>query len=199
MFTGIIECTGSIQSISPIETGAALWVTSSFSQDTVIGESVAINGTCLTVTEKRDDAMRFDILQQTLNITNLGDLQAAQIVNLERSLRVGDRLSGHFVQGHVDGCGKVITYQKEGQDHRLVVSIPQEFHHLLAPKGSISINGTSLTIAENEKGDITLWIIPHTHEITSLSSIQEGDRVNLEFDMIAKHVAQLLPHLASKQ
>ncbi len=198
MFTGIIECTGSIESVEPVETGAVFWVKSAFAQDTEIGESVAVNGACLTVTEKGDDAMRFDILQQTLKITNLGDLQAGQVVNLERSLQVGDRLSGHFVQGHVDGCGLVRTYEKSGQDHRLVISIPQEFQHLLAPKGSISINGTSLTVAEINQGEITLWIIPHTHEITSLSSIREGDRVNLEFDMIAKHVAQLLPHLTSE-
>jgi len=196
MFTGIVEECGSVKELSPIATGAELWVRSSFSNEVELGESVAVNGACLTVTEVVDGAMRFDLLHETLRLTNLGDCAPDSPVNLERSLRIGDRLSGHFVQGHVDACAEVIEYSQSGQDHQLVVSLPSEFAHLMVHKGSICVNGISLTVAELEKDRFTLWIIPHTHEVTSLSAIQKGSRVNLEFDLLAKHIARITEQAA---
>lgn len=191
MFTGIVEECGTVVVLNPIEKGAELWVRSTFTDEVVLGESVAVNGACLTVTEVKDGAMRFDLLHETLRLTNLGELTPGAPVNLERSLRIGDRLSGHFVQGHVDDCSEVLGYEKVGQDHRLIVSLPEEFRHLVVHKGSICVNGISLTIAELEDGKFTLWIIPHTHEITSLRSVKAGGRVNLEFDLLAKQIARL--------
>jgi len=191
MFTGIVEECGEVADLTPVETGAVLRVRSSFGGDVALGESVAVNGACLTVTEVVDGAMRFDLLHETLRLTNLDDLAAGDPVNLERSLRIGDRLSGHFVQGHVDACAEVTAYEKVGQDHRLEVALPAEFSHLLVHKGSICVNGISLTIAELGKERFTLWIIPHTHEVTSLRSVEKGSRVNLEFDLLAKHIARI--------
>lgn len=191
MFTGIVEECGEVSQFTPVETGAELWVHSSFSREVAMGESVAVNGACLTVTEVADGAMRFDLLHETLRLTNLGDVKPFSPVNLERSLRIGDRLSGHFVQGHVDACAEVLSYLQEGQDHRLTVSLPSEFAHLMVHKGSICVNGISLTVAELETDSFTLWIIPHTHEVTSLKAVQAGTRVNLEFDLLAKHIARL--------
>ncbi len=135
--------------------------------------------------------MRFDLLHETLRLTNLGDLAAVDPVNLERSLRIGDRLSGHFVQGHVDACAEIIAYEEVGQDHQFTVALPKEFAHLMVQKGSVSVNGISLTVADLQEDRFTLWIIPHTHEVTSLKVARVGSRVNLEFDMLAKHIARI--------
>lgn len=191
MFTGIVEECGEVVSLKPVETGAELWVTSSFVEEVALGESVANNGACLTVTEVKDRAMRFDLLHETLRLTNLGELKTGDPVNLERSLRIGDRLSGHFVQGHVDACAEVLAYEKVGQDHRFTVALPAEFAHLMVHKGSICVNGISLTVAELHQDRFVLWIIPHTHEVTSLKSVVAGSRVNLEFDLLAKHIARM--------
>lgn len=191
MFTGIIEECGEVLSLKPVETGAELWVKASFIGEVALGESVANNGACLTVTAVKGGAMRFDLLHETLRLTNLGDLTPGDPVNLERSLRVGDRLSGHFVQGHVDACAAVLAYDRVGQDHCLTVALPQEFAHLIVHKGSICVNGISLTAAELHEDRFVLWIIPHTHEVTSLKSVVTGSKVNLEFDLLAKHLAKI--------
>ncbi len=191
MFTGIVEEKGTVAALQQVETGAQLRVQSSFTGEVELGESVAVNGACLTVTTVEDDVMVFDLLHETLRLTNLGELKSGSPVNLERSLRIGDRLSGHFVQGHVDACAKVIRYDRVGQDHQLVVSLPEEFARLMVHKGSICVNGISLTVAELGESDFTIWIIPHTHEVTSLSVVEAGSRVNLEFDMLAKHIERL--------
>lgn len=191
MFTGIVETCGEVVAMKPVETGAELWVASPFVGEVALGESVANNGACLTVTEVRDGAMRFDLLHETLRLTNLGDLRPGDPVNLERSLRVGDRLSGHFVQGHVDACAEVVGYERSGQDHRFTVALPPEFAHLIVHKGSICVDGISLTVAELHPDRFVLWIIPHTHEVTNLHSVKTGSRVNLEFDLLAKHLARL--------
>lgn len=191
MFTGIVEECGEVTALKSVETGAELWVKSSFSGEVVLGESVAVNGACLTVTEVADGAMRFDLLHETLRLTNLGALETDSPVNLERSLRIGDRLSGHFVQGHVDTCAEVLKYEQVGRDHEFTVSLPEEFRHLVVQKGSICVNGISLTVADLSDGRFTLWIIPHTHEITSLRAVKTGSKVNLEFDLLAKQIARL--------
>ena len=191
MFTGIVETCGEVAALKSVATGAQLWVKAPFTAEVALGESVANNGACLTVTEARDGAMRFDLLHETLRLTNLGDLAPGDPVNLERSLRIGDRLSGHFVQGHVDACAEVIGYERVGNDHRFSVALPREFAHLVVPKGSICVNGISLTVAELHHDRFVLWIIPHTHELTNLHSVTTGSRVNLEFDLLAKHLARL--------
>ncbi len=191
MFTGIVETCGSVAALQPVATGAELWVKAPFATEVALGESVANNGTCLTVTEIREGAMRFDLLHETLRLTNLGGLVPGDPVNLERSLRVGDRFSGHFVQGHVDACSEVIAYERIGNDHRLSIALPREFAHLVVPKGSICVDGISLTIAELHDEHFVLWIIPHTHRVTTLRSVRIGSRVNLEFDLLAKHIARL--------
>lgn len=191
MFTGIVEECGEVVCLKPVETGAELWVRSSFADEVARGESVACNGVCLTVTEVKDGAMRFDLLHETLRLTNLGELATGDPVNLERSLRIGDRLSGHFVQGHVDACAEVIAYEKVGQDHRFTVALPAEFARLMVHKGSICVNGISLTVAELHRDRFVLWIIPHTHDVTSLKSVAVGTRVNLEFDLLAKHIVRI--------
>lgn len=191
MFTGIVETCGTVVALKPVSTGAELWVEAAFSDETALGESVANNGTCLTVTEVRDGAMRFDLLHETLRLTNLGDLKPGDPVNLERSLRIGDRLSGHFVQGHVDACAEVLAYEPVGQDHRFTVALPREFSHLVVHKGSICVDGISLTVAELHEDRFVLWIIPHTHDVTNLRNVRAGSRVNLEFDLLAKHLARM--------
>ncbi len=191
MFTGIIETCGEVADLEPVATGARLWVRAPFADEVALGESVANNGACLTVVEVSDGAMRFDLLHETLRLTNLGDLATGDPVNLERSLRVGDRLSGHFVQGHVDACAEVLAYEPVGNDHRFAVALPREFAHLVAPKGSICVDGISLTLAELHDDRFVLWIIPHTHEVTNLRRVRPGVRVNLEFDLLAKHLARL--------
>jgi len=191
MFTGIVEECGEVAKLEPVETGARLLVRSSFVKEVDLGESVAVNGACLTVTAIEDGAMVFDLLHETLKLTNLGDLRLGSPVNLERSLRIGDRLSGHFVQGHVDHSAEVVSYEKVGQDHCLVVAYPGQFAALLVHKGSICVNGISLTIAELGDETFTIWIIPHTNEITSLQSVVAGHKVNLEFDLLAKHIVRI--------
>jgi riboflavin synthase len=191
MFTGIIEECGEVIGLDPVETGAVLRVKASFAGEVAIGESVSNNGACLTVTEVENGVMRFDLLHETLRLTNLGDLADGDPVNLERSLRIGDRLSGHFVQGHVDASAPIIAYEAVGQDHLFSVSLPQEFAHLIVHKGSICVNGISLTVAELHRDHFVLWIIPHTHEVTSLKTAKVGSRVNLEFDLLAKHLARI--------
>ena len=191
MFTGIIEECGEVIKLVAVETGAELWVRSSFIDEVELGESIANNGACLTVTEVKNGAMRFDLLHETLRLTNLGELKEGDPVNLERSLRIGDRLSGHFVQGHVDTCAEVIAYEQVGQDHQFTVALPEELEHLMVHKGSICVNGVSLTVAELNDDSFTLWIIPHTHEVTSLKSVEVGSKVNLEFDLLAKQIYRL--------
>jgi riboflavin synthase len=160
-----------------------------------VGESVAVNGCCLTVTARRDDQMMFDLLAESLERTNLGDLKPGDPVNLERALRLDGRLGGHFVQGHVDVTARVLAMDKKGADLRIDLELPPEFARYVAFKGSVTVNGVSLTVADVQEKQFTVWIIPHTAEETNLGDLQPGDRVNLEFDIIAKYVERLVePH-----
>lgn len=163
-----------------------------FSEDLALGDSVAVNGCCLTVAEISKGNVFFDVLAQTLRVTSLGRLSSGKVVNLERALCVGDRLGGHFVQGHVDAVGEIVSLEENGQDHVVGVSLPEEIHRLCVDKGSIAIDGISLTIAELEDGSAVFWITPHTFSHTNLRDAKVGDTVNLEGDMLAKHVAALM-------
>ncbi len=157
-----------------------------------LGDSIAVNGCCLTVTLAQDGVLVFDLLEETLKKTNLGELKTGSLVNLERSLAVGSRLGGHFVQGHVDTTIALRHFEKNGSDLRLDFEMPPEFAGFIAYKGSVAINGTSLTIAEVGEHSFTIWIIPHTAVATNLGALHPGERVNLECDMLAKYTARLL-------
>lgn len=195
MFTGIVEITGEVISIVHREGGARIVLrVGAMAGELSLGESVAVNGCCLTVTEFNGDAgtAAFDLLHETMRVTNLGALGEGGVVNLERALRIGDRLSGHFVQGHVDGTGKILAIESAGADHRFVVSLPAEWARLVVHKGSVCINGMSLTVAELGADCMTFWITPHTFAVTNLRTAKTGDSVNLELDMLAKHIERLV-------
>jgi riboflavin synthase len=193
MFTGIVETTGCVEELQPVQTGAGLVLeVPDILEGTVIGESIAVNGCCLTVTSKNGNRLAFDVLAETLRCTNLGDLKHGSHVNLERAVAVGSRMGGHFVQGHVDCPSAILALEPVGADHRLEIAMPAEFSRYVVYKGSIAVNGISLTVAEAGEDRFTIWIIPHTMEVTNLSEATVGTRVNLEFDMLAKYVERLL-------
>ena len=193
MFTGLVETTGKVAELKVTDGGGQLHIRIPFTGELELGESVAVNGCCLTVaaidTEK--GTVRFDLLQETLRLTNLGDLVPDNPVNLERALRADARLGGHFVQGHVDTTAELLDYSEDGQDHRLQISLPQKFARYVIPKGSITVDGMSLTVATLESNSFTIWITPHTHAVTNLLIRKAGQRVNLEFDVLAKYMERL--------
>ena len=192
MFTGLVESTGTISNIENRGAQSRLSILLPFLEELNLGDSVAINGCCLTVADKDDTNAHFDVLEQTLKVTSLGDLSMGDKVNLERALRAGDRLGGHFMQGHVDTTGAIADLSEHGQDHRLEISIPEEIHKYCIDKGSLAIDGISLTIAELTPHSAIFWIIPHTFENTHLQACKSGKRVNLEADILAKYTEKLL-------
>lgn len=193
MFTGLVECTATVQSLTPREGGARLMVSAvPFTSEVQLGDSVAVNGCCLTATEVQSETLVFDLLEQTLRVTSLGDLKPGDLVNLERAMQVGARFGGHFVQGHVDGTVKILTWREDGPDWRLEVELPTEARGLVIPKGSICLDGISLTAAEVSADRVTCFIIPHTREITHLNRKACEQRMNVEWDMLAKHVRELV-------
>ena len=199
MFTGIVEATGRVARFQAAAEGGRLELSGvPFAGELALGESVAVNGCCLTVVEAGGDGVKFDLLQQTLRLTNLGDLAPGDAVNLERAMAAGGRFSGHFVQGHVDGTGEILAWEPHGQDYKLEVSLPAEMHRLIIPRGSITLDGISLTAAEIGKSSVTAWITPHTRAVTNLATVAAGRRMNVEVDMLAKYVDQLLEGRASR-
>ena len=198
MFTGLVEFTGTVLSLENRGKSAHLQlaVPASLAAATALGDSVAVNGCCLTVTaihlHQHPPVLAFDLLAQTLRVTSLGELSPGSLVNLERALQMGERFGGHFVQGHVDDTVTVLDWSPHGQDHRLVVSLPQAGRGLVIPKGSLCLDGISLTAAEVSSDTVTCWIIPHTLENTHLQAMQSGRRMNVEFDLLGKYVQSLL-------
>ena len=194
MFTGLVETTGTISSLKKNDAGVTLTVEIPFRDEISMGESIAINGCCLTVSHMTEHGASFNLLKETLNVTALNNLKDGMTVNLERAIAAGQRFGGHFVTGHVDAVSKIINYEKIGDDHRLDIKIPNDRNHLLVHKGSIAIDGISLTIAEIDESNLilTCWITPHTHSNTHLVNTKIGDFVNLEFDLIAKHLERLV-------
>lgn len=191
MFTGLIEAVGTVASLIEKGAQAELILDIPFGDELSLGDSVAINGCCLTVASL-EDKVRFDILAQTLKVTSLGDLQEGEKVNLERALAIGERLGGHFVQGHVDNIGIISDLSPMGQDYRLEIALPAEVCTLCIDKGSLCIDGISLTIAELTPTSAIFWITPHTLKVTHLNEASIGQRVNLEADLLAKYVKKLL-------
>jgi riboflavin synthase len=193
MFTGIIEETGTVESIHPGDKSIRLTLTLRKTGGGLkVGDSLAVNGCCLTVaeltTKGRVKTAQFDLLKETWNLTNLQHCRAGSLVNLERSLEAGGRLGGHFVTGHIDGMGKITTWEKTGDDHQLQIAAPENVMRYVIHKGSIAVDGISLTVAAVEKESFTIWIIPHTFESTALSERAVSDAVNLEADMLGKYV-----------
>ena len=194
MFTGLVEETGEVISLENTPSGGVrLWLNAPLVAPTAqLGDSVAVNGCCLTVSGKEGARLQFDLLQETLARTSLGAAKPGGVVNLERALSAGARFGGHFVQGHIDGTAEILRIEPSGADLRLQIALPPEGAHYLVAKGSIAIDGISLTVAELAADSFTLWIIPHTREVTNLGTRKAGDRVNLEYDLLAKYVERML-------
>ena len=192
MFTGLIEAVGTVAALERQGEQARLVLELPFATELALGDSVAVNGCCLTVAEIADGGVAFDLLAQTLRVTSLGALTAGAPVNLERAMMVGDRFGGHFVQGHVDATGAITRLEANGHDHVLRVSLPPEIRRLCIDKGSLTVDGISLTIAGLEGDDAVFWITPHTWQHTHLQAARPGQPVNLEADVLAKYVDKLL-------
>ena len=190
MFTGLIETVGHVAHITTTDRGARISIRTSLAEELADGESVAVNGVCLTVARKVDGAFQADIGPETARVTTLGGLRADQPVNLERAIRAGARFGGHFVQGHVDGIGTVCQLRAEGDAHWLKVAFSPDLAALFVPKGSVALDGVSLTVAALADAEFDVMIIPFTWAHTSLSSLREGATVNLECDVIGKYVAR---------
>jgi len=193
MFTGLVREVGEVCWLRRTDQTVQLLVKAPRTASRVrTGESVAVNGCCLTVTAHREGQCMFDLLAESLERTNFSTLRPGSPVNLERALRLDGRLGGHFVQGHVDGTGNVLRIEEKGPDLGLDIALPAGFARYVAYKGSVAVNGVSLTVAAVDDRKFTVWIIPHTLENTNLGDLEPGDLVNLEFDILAKYVERLL-------
>jgi riboflavin synthase len=199
MFTGLIEEVGRVVAARASDHGTELQITAPrTARQARTGESVAVNGCCLTLTSRHGDRLTFDLLEETIARTNLKNLQQNSAVNLERALRADGRLGGHFVQGHVDCASRILAFERKGADFRLEVELADDFSHYMASKGSIAIDGISLTVADILPRSFVAWIIPYTRRQTNLNRAKTGDLVNLEFDILAKYVARIVAPLTNK-
>jgi len=197
MFTGIVEEAGLVERLEPAADFLQISVRSSVcARGTKLGDSIAVNGCCLTVVKikvrGRHKLLQFDLLKETWRLTNLQFARAGSRVNLERSLPVNGRLGGHFMTGHIDGLGRIIRWERAGQDWLLEVSAPPELMRYVVLKGSIAIDGISLTVAAEGKKKFRVWIIPHTYELTTLRELSVGDAVNLETDILGRYVEKFI-------
>jgi len=200
MFTGLIEDIGKVVAARATEHGVQLEIAAPGTAKQVrAGQSIAVNGCCLTLTSRRGDRLTFDLLEETLARTNFRELQPTSQVNLERALRADGRLGGHFVQGHVDCVSRIMAFDKKGPDFRLEIELPKEFAPYVASKASIAVNGISLTVADILPKRFVAWIIPYTKRHTNLDCAKTGDLVNLEFDILAKYVERMVAPLVVKK
>ena len=192
MFTGIIQAVGKITHIAPLDDGVSLRIASGQLDlgDVKTGDSIAVNGVCLTVTAIAEGQFSVDVSRETLNCTV--NMDKGNQVNLEKALRLSDRLGGHLVSGHVDGVGEVITFTPAGESHLLVLRMPMPLLKYIAKKGSITVNGVSLTVNTVTADQIEINLIPHTISATTLNGLQAGAKVNIEVDMLARYVERLI-------
>lgn len=193
MFTGIVEEAGRVERIQPTEKSIQFTIRAqSTGRGLKVGESLAVNGCCLTAVKiarhGKHTLAQFDLLQETWKRTNLQFAKPGSLVNLERPLRASSELGGHFVTGHIDGVGRITRWERAGQDHVLDIAAPAEVMRYVVFKGSIAVDGISLTVAGVQKRSFRIWIIPHTYDITALRQRKVGDAVNLEADLIGKYV-----------
>lgn len=194
MFTGLVEDVGTVETVRSGDAGRELGVRCAWS-DLADGESIAVNGACLTVREHGPGWFTVAAVETTTGRTTIGEWEQGRRVNLERAMRVGDRLGGHFVQGHVDGVARVTSVRQQGDARRVVVELPEELVELMVPHGSIALDGVSLTVNELPGGNrVEVSLIEYTLRHTTLGSLREGDRVHVEADMIGKYVQRLLAH-----
>jgi riboflavin synthase len=200
MFTGLIEEVGRVVVVRASDRGTELQIAAPrFAKGAKEGESIAVSGCCLTLTSHRGHRLTFDLLQETIARTNLKNLRRNSRVNLERALRADGRLGGHFVQGHVDCVSPIIKFDRKAADFRLEVELPGKFAQYVASKGSIAVNGISLTVAEVLSKSFVAWIIPYTKRHTNLDRARSGDLINLEFDILAKYVERMIAPFAIKK
>lgn len=196
MFTGIVETTGRVARIDPRGGDVRLLIDAGTLDlgDVAIGDSIAVSGVCLTAVAVEDTrTLAFDVSIETLSRTSLGSLVAGARVNLEKALRLADRLGGHFVSGHVDGLGRVAAIEPDARSQRWTFELPPDLARYAAPKGSIAIDGVSLTVNEVEGARFGVNLIPHTIDVTTLGDRKIGDAVNIEVDMIMRYVERLFP------
>jgi riboflavin synthase len=197
MFTGIVEEAGRVERIKPARKSIQLTVRARIvGRGLKPGASVAVNGCCLTVVKLtargRERLIHFDLLQESWRLTNLQFAGVGSLVNLERPLRAGGELGGHFVTGHVDGLGRITKWDRVGRDHMLDIAAPPEIMRYMVHKGSVAVDGISLTVAAVRRAGFRIWIIPHTYAITALRERQVGDAVNLEADLLGKYAQKFL-------
>ena len=199
MFTGIVQAQGNIKEIRSSNKGAVFVLNSNSLDlsDVSIGDSIAVNGVCLTVTQLDDNSFSTDISQETLNCTTFSQLKKGQNINLEKSLRLDQGIDGHLVSGHVDGVGKVTSISIEGESTRIKIRVNDNLVKYIAKKSSICINGVSLTVNEINGNVFGVNIIPHTFSVTTLDELVVNSQVNIEIDIIARHIEQLLNHKTS--
>ncbi|HYY86352.1 MAG TPA: riboflavin synthase [Nitrososphaeraceae archaeon] len=199
MFTGIVEGTGVVKSISKIKTANRIADNrieidlGKLRRGLRVGDSVSVNGTCLTATRILKNIAFFEVVKETTKRTSLGLLKAGDLVNLERSLRINDRIEGHIVLGHVDGVGKIEDIVKIPSETKIWISVNKQTARLLVPKGSIAVDGISFTIVDVNNEVFSVALVPHTLAVTTFKRKKKGDKVNIEVDILSKYVAKLLP------
>jgi riboflavin synthase len=200
MFTGLVEGTGRVVVLQSPESGTRLVIDAGrLVEGTQLGESIAVNGCCLTVASLNGPQLGFDLLAETEARTNLRDVKPGGLVNLERALPASGRYGGHFVTGHIDATGGVRRWEKVSDDFELRIGIDPAQGAYLVPKGCVAVDGISLTVAEVGRDEFSVWIIPHTRAVTALGERSAGDRVNLEFDLLAKYTEKILAMRSEKQ
>lgn len=201
MFTGLVENTGQIDSFDTSGEVRRLRLGGvDFADEIALGDSIAVNGCCLTVVEATEDGLGFDLLAESVVRTSFADLKPGDLVNLERSLKADGRFGGHVVSGHIDACLTAEVFEPQGNDHYLRIGYPRDYAPYLVEKGSVSVDGVSLTVADLDETAFGIWLIPHTMQVTRFHRMSAGDRVNIEFDMLAKIIAkQVSIHLEALQ
>jgi riboflavin synthase len=199
LFTGLIEDIGSVETVERGDDGARLRISTRLSDEISLGDSIAVNGCCLTATAVEEGAFETEAMNQTLNVTALSDVERGGKVNLELAMKMGDRLGGHIVQGHVDGVGTVASTEDDGFARRVRVTLPNQLLQFVVDKGSITLNGVSLTVADLGDSWAEVSLIPETLERTNLGDLAPGDRLNVECDVVAKYVERLMSPFARKE
>lgn len=199
MFTGLIEDVGTVESVERTDDGARLRIASRLAGELALGDSIAVNGCCLTATAVNDGSFETEAMNQTLQVTALDGVEEGSRVNLELAMRAGDRLGGHIVQGHVDGVGTVVSAEDDGFARRVRVELPARLLRYVVDKGSITLGGVSLTVADLGDAWAEVSLIPETLERTNLGNLAPGDRLNVECDIVAKYVERLVAPFAGKE
>jgi riboflavin synthase len=195
MFTGIIAETGTVQTVNSLEGGKELEISCSFAGDTHIDESISVNGVCLTVVSSSSNSFKVQCVEETLRKTSFQFIREGNEVNLERSLTLDKAIEGHIVQGHVDAVGNIEKIEVDDNDKLITIRYPKEFIPYIVGRGSIAVDGISLTVAREEDNRFTVAIIPYTWDYTNLKNLKKGDKVNLEFDIFGKYIVRYLDKL----